>query len=268
MKKTKIICTMGPNTDDKEMVKKLILAGMDVARFNFSHGTHEEHKMRADHIKELRGELGVPVALLLDTKGPEIRTGCLQDGKKVFLEKGKEFTLCTEELIGDATRCSISYPELMEDVTEGDRILIDDGLIGLRVKKITDTEIRCVIENGGELGEKKGVNVPNVKVMLPDVTEKDWEDILFGIEQDFDFIAASFVRSATTLRLGIGFASTYIVPGSSASVEPSKANVTCPRFSRFLIAKSPTAVITNSSPSIIAFCPTFISPFIGRTSIE
>ena len=196
MKRTKIVCTMGPNTDDKEMVKKLILAGMDVARFNFSHGTHEEHKMRADHIKELRGELGVPVALLLDTKGPEIRTGCLQDGKKVFLEKGKEFTLCTEELIGDATRCSISYPELMEDVTEGDRILIDDGLIGLRVKKITDTEIRCVIENGGELGEKKGVNVPNVKVMLPDVTEKDWEDILFGIEQDFDFIAASFVRSA------------------------------------------------------------------------
>ncbi|MDY3918619.1 MAG: pyruvate kinase [Candidatus Limivivens sp.] len=196
MKKTKIICTMGPNTNDRELLKNLILNGMDVARLNFSHGSHEEHAQRISLIKEVREELGIPVAILLDTKGPEIRTGNLADGQKVLLKKGQEFTLCTEETIGDETHCSITYPELVEDVTEGDTILIDDGLIGLKVKRITETEILCIVENGGELGEKKGVNVPNVKVMLPDVTDRDWDDILFGIGQGIDFIAASFVRNA------------------------------------------------------------------------
>lgn len=196
MKKTKIICTMGPNTRDKEAFREVALAGMDVARLNFSHGDHEEQKQQMDVIKEVREEIGRPIAILLDTKGPEIRTGKLTDGKKVTLVKGQEFTLCTEEILGDACRTSITYPELVEDVAPGDVILIDDGLIGLRVKKVSDTEILCQVENGGELGEKKGVNVPNVKVMLPDVTDKDWDDILFGIEQGIDFIAASFVRSA------------------------------------------------------------------------
>ena len=196
MKKTKIICTMGPNMDTGDTLRDVMLAGMDVARLNFSHGSHEEHKGRLDHIKELREELGIPVAILLDTKGPEIRTGVLQEGKKVFLQRGQEFTLCTEEIIGDETHTSITYPELVEDVAPGDTILIDDGLIGLRVKKVNDTEILCIVENGGELGEKKGVNVPNVKVMLPDVTDKDWADIRFGIGQGIDFVAASFVRSA------------------------------------------------------------------------
>lgn len=187
---------MGPNTRDKEVLREVMLAGMDVARLNFSHGTHEEQKNQMDLIKEVREKLDLPIAILLDTKGPEIRTGRLLDGKKVTLVKGQEFTLCTDELIGDETHTSITYPELVEDVAPGDTILIDDGLIGLRVQNVTENQIQCLVENGGELGEKKGVNVPNVKVMLPDVTDQDWDDILFGIQQGIDLIAASFVRSA------------------------------------------------------------------------
>ena len=196
MKKTKIICTMGPNTNDRELMKKLVENGMDIARFNFSHGDHEEQKGRMDLLKSIREELGKPVAILLDTKGPEIRTGLLKDGKKVILEAGQTFTLTTEEIEGDANRVSITYDGLTEDVEIGKHILIDDGLIELEVKKIVDTEIVCKVLNGGELGQKKGVNVPNVPVRLPALTPKDREDIVFGIQQGVDFIAASFVRSA------------------------------------------------------------------------
>ena len=196
MKKTKIICTMGPNTNDRELMKKLVENGMDIARFNFSHGDHEEQKGRMDLLKSIREELGKPVAILLDTKGPEIRTGLLKGGKKVMLDAGQTFTLTTEEIEGDANRVSITYDGLTEDVEIGKHILIDDGLIELEVKKIVDTEIVCKVLNGGELGQKKGVNVPNVPVRLPALTQKDREDIVFGIQQGVDFIAASFVRSA------------------------------------------------------------------------
>lgn len=196
MKKTKVVCTMGPGTNDPEILRQLIKNGMDVARFNFSHGSHEEHKMRMDMVKKLRDEEKIPVAILLDTKGPEIRTGVLKGGEKVTLETGDTFTLCIREIEGDAQKVSISYPGLIDDVQIGSTILIDDGLIGLEVKSKTNEEIICKIVNGGELGERKGVNVPNVPVRLPAITEKDREDIKFGVEQEIDFIAASFVRNA------------------------------------------------------------------------
>ena len=196
MKKTKVVCTMGPNTNDKEVMRKLIQNGMDVARFNFSHGDHEEQKFRMDLLKELREEEHAHTAILLDTKGPEIRTGLLKDGKKVTLQEGNTFVLTMEDIVGDDTKVSLSYKGLAEDVQQGTVILIDDGLIGLKVKEIVDQDFVCEIVNGGELGERKGVNVPNVPVRLPAITEKDKEDIKFGVEQDIDFIAASFVRNA------------------------------------------------------------------------
>lgn len=200
MRRTKIVCTMGPNTNSRDLMKKLIETGMDVARFNFSHGDHDEQKMRMDMLKELRKELKTPVAILLDTKGPEIRTGVLKDGKKVNLVTGQTFTLTTVQETGDENHCSVSYTGLTDDIKEGDTILIDDGLIGLRVEKVNAPEIVCTVVNGGELGEKKGVNVPNVSINLPNLTEKDKGDLLFGIEQDIDFVAASFIRNAEAIN--------------------------------------------------------------------
>lgn len=200
MKKTKIICTMGPNCDKDGMIKELALNGMDIARFNFSHGDHEEQKGRFERLKKVRKETGLPIAALLDTKGPEIRTGLLKDDKKVVLTAGKIYTLTTREIVGDENIGFINYSGLPGDVEPGSRILIDDGLIELEVKEIKDgTDIVCKVLNGGELGSKKGVNVPNVKINLPAITEKDRQDIIFGIKQGFDFIAASFVRNAEAI---------------------------------------------------------------------
>ena len=196
MKKTKIICTMGPNTNDETMMRKLVQNGMDIARFNFSHGDHEEQKGRMDMLKKIREEENKPIAILLDTKGPEIRTGVLKDGKKVQLEAGETFTLTTDEIVGDDKIVSITYKGLVEDVKAGSTILIDDGLIELKVKDKKGNNINCEIVNGGELGEKKGVNVPNVAIRLPAITDKDRDDLKFGVEQGVDFIAASFVRNA------------------------------------------------------------------------
>ena len=196
MKKTKVVCTMGPNTNDRELMRTLIKNGMDVARFNFSHGDHAEHKSRMDMLKQLREEERANTAILLDTKGPEIRTGVLKDGKKVQLETGSTFTLTIDEIEGSNKKVSITYRGLVEDVDKGKIILIDDGLIGLEVVSKTERDIICTVINGGELGERKGVNVPNVPVRLPAITDKDKEDIKFGVEQDVDFIAASFVRNA------------------------------------------------------------------------
>lgn len=200
MKKTKIICTMGPNTNDRDLLKALVANGMDIARFNFSHGDYEEQKGRLDLLKSIREETGLPIAALLDTKGPEIRTGLLKDEKKVTLKEGQTYILTTREIIGDDQIGHINYSGLNEDVAAGNRILIDDGLIELEVREVKDTDIICTVINGGELGMRKGVNVPNVKVKLPALTEKDKADIVFGIEQGFDFIAASFVRTAAAVR--------------------------------------------------------------------
>lgn len=187
---------MGPNTNDRAVMKRLAESGMDIARFNFSHGDYKEQKMRMDMLKSVREEVGKPIAILLDTKGPEIRTGLLREGQKVVLSEGQLFTLTTEDIVGDSTKVSITYDGLSEDVVPGKKILIDDGLIELEVKQIVGNDIICKVVNGGELGQRKGVNVPDVPVRLPALTEKDREDIIFGVEQGVDFIAASFVRSA------------------------------------------------------------------------
>ena len=201
MKKTKIICTMGPNTNDRELIKQLALNGMDIARFNFSHGDHDEQSGRFALVESVRQELNIPIATLLDTKGPEIRTGALKDDKKVTLKEGQKFTLTTREVIGDETIGHITYAGLPQDIEAGNTILVDDGLIELKVTKVVDgTDIECSVVNGGELGSKKGVNVPNVSIKLPGITEKDKDDIIFGIEKGFDFIAASFVRNAACIQ--------------------------------------------------------------------
>lgn len=195
MRKTKIVCTLGPATDNEDVLRKLMLAGMNVARLNFSHGTHEEQKRRMDMVKKLRTELGLPVAILLDTKGPEVRTRDFEGGK-VEVKAGDFFTLTTREILGDSTITSITYKDLYKDVQVGTHILIDDGLIELQVTSISGEDILCTVITGGTISNHKGINVPDVHLNMPYLSEVDESDILFGIEQDVDFVAASFVRSA------------------------------------------------------------------------
>ena len=198
-KKTKIVCTMGPNSDNLDTLRALMTSGMDVARLNFSHGSHEEQLGRINNIKAIREELGLHTAILLDTKGPEIRTGVFKDGK-VDVVEGQTFTLTTNDIEGTNEMVSITYDELPQDVSVGNSILIDDGLIELKVESKTDTDIVCTVVNGGTIGSRKGINVPNVKVNLPGITNKDREDIIFGLENGIDFIAASFIRNADAVR--------------------------------------------------------------------
>lgn len=195
-RKTKIVCTIGPASDSKEVLRELMNGGMNVARLNFSHGTHEEHEKRIQTIKEVREELGLHVAILLDTKGPEIRTGKFEK-PFVYLVSGQTYTLTVLDCLGNEEKCSISYKDLIQDVKIGDRILIDDGLIELQVDSVTDTDIITTVVNPGELKASKGVNMPGVRVNLPAVTEKDVADIEFGIKNGVDFIAASFIRKAS-----------------------------------------------------------------------
>ena len=195
MRKTKIVCTLGPATDQKEILRGMMKAGMNVARFNFSHGTHEEHKKRLDELKRLRRELDLPVATMLDTRGPEIRLKTFAGGR-AELKTGQEFTLTTEDVVGSSSRCSVTYRDLPGDVSAGGTILLDDGLIRLTILSVSGTEIRCRVENGGIVKDRKGVNLPGVHLSLPFISTQDREDILFGVEQDFDFLSASFVRSA------------------------------------------------------------------------
>ena len=195
MRKTKIICTLGPSTDKDGVLRELIANGMNVARFNFSHGSHEEHKGRLDNLKAIRAELGKPVAALLDTKGPEIRLKEFKNGVEM-LEAGQTFTLTTREVEGTKEICSITYKDLPQDVHEGGTIMLDDGLIKLRITNVTDTDITCEVLNSGKIKNKKGVNVPGVHLSMPYLSQRDRDDIIFGVQQGFDFIAASFVRTA------------------------------------------------------------------------
>ena len=195
MKKTKIICTMGPNSDDREVMKQLLLNGMDVARFNFSHGTHDEQRARYKQLREVAEEVGKPVAALLDTKGPEIRVKDFKNGK-IELKPGQTFTFTTDEVEGDEKMVSITYKNLVNDVKPGNTILIDDGLIEMTVEQVSENKIVCRVVNGGPVSNRKGVNVPRVNLSMPYISEQDRADIIFGIENDFDFIAASFVRTA------------------------------------------------------------------------
>ena len=195
MRKTKIICTLGPSTDKDGVLRELVANGMNVARFNFSHGSHEEHKGRLDNLKAIRAELGKPVAALLDTKGPEIRLKDFKNGTEM-LDAGQMFTLTTREVEGTKEICSITYKDLPQDVQPGGTIMLDDGLIKLQIITVNDTDIVCKVLNNGKIKNKKGVNVPGVHLSMPYMSQRDRDDIIFGAQQGFDFIAASFVRTA------------------------------------------------------------------------
>ena len=195
MRKTKIICTFGPATDREGIMESLIQEGMNVARFNFSHGGHEEQKGRLVMLRKLRKKYDKPIAALLDTKGPEVRIGCFKN-EKIDLISGQQFTLTTEEIEGTQEKVSITYKQLYKDVKPGNAILIDDGLIEMEVLKITGQDIICQVKNNGSISNRKGINVPGVDLNMPFVSKKDHDDILFGIKEDFDFIAASFTRTA------------------------------------------------------------------------
>ena len=194
-RKTKIICTLGPAVDEQEMMEGLIKSGLNVARFNFSHGDYEEQGTRIETFKKAREAVGLPVAMLLDTKGPEIRIGKFATGE-AYLKEGDTFTLLNEDIDGDNTKVSVTYKNLYNEVKEGTRILINDGLIEVVVEKIEGKDVVCRVQNGGRLSNKKSINIPNSKIKLPSMTEKDREDILFGIKNGFDYIAASFIRKA------------------------------------------------------------------------
>lgn len=194
MRKTKIICTIGPVSENAEMLKELLLAGMNVARFNFSHGDYEEHRAKFERAVRIAKELNLPLATMMDTKGPEIRL-CDFEGDKVYLESGQEFILTTEEIIGTSKRASITYKNLKNDVQVGKTLLIDDGLIELSIKEITDTEIICTVINGGYVSNHKGINVPGAILSMPYISDVDKQDILFGVKMGYDYLAASFARN-------------------------------------------------------------------------
>ena len=196
MRKTKIVCTIGPASENEKEFRELVLNGLNVARLNFSHGTHEEHKAKIDVIKRVREDLDSSTAIMLDTKGPEIRTRDFENGS-AELVKDQEFILTIRDILGSNKIASVTYEGFVRDVKEGDIVLIDDGLICLEItEKINDTDLKCVVKNGGTVKNKKGINIPNVQINLPALTQRDIEDIKFGIEQGVDYIAASFIRSA------------------------------------------------------------------------
>ena len=199
MRRTKIICTLGPATDDPELIRTLIRGGMNGARFNFSHGTHEQHLERLNLFTSVRDSMSYPVATILDTKGPEIRIKSF-DVKSIELTAGDSFTLTAEDIVGDQTRVSVTYANLPKEVEPGQMILIDDGLVGVQVQEIQGEDIVCTVINGGTLSANKSINIPGAKIQLPALTERDISDIRFGIENDFDFIAASFVRKASDVE--------------------------------------------------------------------
>ena len=193
MRRTKIVCTIGPASQEEDILREIIKSGMNVARFNFSHGDHEEHGRKLERVRRISRELHLPVAVLLDTRGPEIRLCDFENGK-VELVEGQKFTLTTEDILGTSERATITYKNLVNDVKPGNSILIDDGLIGLRVEEVTDKDIVCTVLNGGPVSNHKGVNVPGAKLTMPFIDKKDHEDIVYACEMGFDFIAASFVR--------------------------------------------------------------------------
>lgn len=198
-RKTKIICTLGPAVDSEEAVRDLILAGMNAARFNFSHGNHEEQSIRLQRLKKVRDQLGHPIATVLDTKGPEIRIKSFKDGP-ITLNVGDKFTLCVDEVEGTQEKVSVTYQNLHKEVVKGNHILIDDGLVDICVETVEGSNINCTVISAGQISNNKSINIPGVNIQLPALTEKDIADLKFGVENDFDFIAASFVRKASDVK--------------------------------------------------------------------
>ncbi len=203
-KRTKIVCTMGPACDSDDTLREMIKAGMNVARFNFSHGSYEEHHERIERVRRIARELGMPVGILLDTKGPEVRTGLLKDHAKVTVNAGDKIVVTaqptSEDWLGDASHISLDYLNLPSEVSAGAHILIDDGLVDLEVESVDGQDMHCVVKNTGVIGERKGVNIPNVDISLPAITDRDREDILFGIQENIDYIAASFIRNGRAVE--------------------------------------------------------------------
>ena len=203
-KRTKIVCTMGPACDSDDILREMIKAGMNIARFNFSHGSYEEHHGRIERVRRISAELGQPIGILLDTKGPEVRTGLLEGHKKVSVTAGDSIIVTaeptTEENLGNSSHISLDYLNLPNEVKPGSHILIDDGLIDLKVDHVEGADMHCIVMNNGEIGERKGVNIPNVDLSLPAITERDREDILFGISEGVNYVAASFIRSGKAVR--------------------------------------------------------------------
>ncbi len=195
IRRTKIVCTLGPAVDTPEMVRDLILAGMNVARLNFSHGNHEEHRARIERLRKVSRSEGHPVAVMLDTKGPEIRTGKMRDSAEVELNAGDHITITTEDVLGTRERVGVTYSRLPDEIGPGGHIYIADGLIDLEVERIAGTDVHCVVRSGGTLGDRKNVNIPGIRVSLPSMTEQDKHDIAFGVEMGADFVAASFIRT-------------------------------------------------------------------------
>lgn len=200
MRKTKIICTIGPASKEEDMLKKLFLAGMNVSRLNFSHGSHEEHRENIRRIRRVRDELGIPAAILLDTKGPEIRIGNFEEGEAVLAD-GDEFTLTAEDVLGNADMVSVTYSKLPEKLSEGNTVLIDDGKIMLKVVGICGKDIKCNVIHGGRVSDHKGINIPDVQINMPYLSEKDMADLKFGAGEDVDYVAASFIRTSEDARL-------------------------------------------------------------------
>lgn len=199
MRKTKIVCTLGPASNNEKTIEAMLRAGMNVMRLNFSHGTHEEHEQTIARFRKVRDELKMSAAVLLDTKGPEIRTGNFVNGKET-LENGQQFVLTTEDIEGTSERCSVTYKNLPKELKPGNLVLINDGAIVIRVKETTDTEVKGVVVHGGVISNHKGINLPNVNLQMKYMSEQDKADILFGIAHDVDYVAASFVRTAQDVR--------------------------------------------------------------------
>ena len=203
-KRTKIVCTMGPACDNDETLREMMKAGMNVARFNFSHGSYEEHHGRIERVRRIAAELDMTIGILLDTKGPEVRTGLLKDHQKISVKAGDKIVVTaaptSEDFLGDASHISLDYLDLPSEAEAGTRILIDDGIVELVVESVEGQDMHCVVKNDGEIGERKGVNLPNVEIGLPAITERDRQDILFGLKEGIDYIAASFIRNGAAVR--------------------------------------------------------------------
>ena len=282
-KKTKIVCTMGPATEDEEVLRQLILHGMNVARFNFSHGSHQYHRSMIEKVRRLSSELGIPVAILLDTKGPEIRTGLLEDGKKVTVKTGDTLVVTaqetSEDFRGTAEHISLDYLNLPSEVEKGSIILIDDGLIGLEVDHVDGQDMYCVVTNGGEIGEKKGVNVPNVNVGLPSVTAQDRADIMFGCELGIDAIAASFIRDAKAVEeirnicIEMGAPNVMIFPKIESALGVQNFDEILHVSDGIMVARGdlgvevPAAQVPHIQKTIIKKCAEHYKPVITATQM-
>ncbi len=282
-KKTKIVCTMGPATEDEEVLRQLILHGMNVARFNFSHGSHQYHRSMIEKVRNLSAELGIPVAILLDTKGPEIRTGLLEDGKKVAVKTGDTLVVTaqetSEDFRGTSEHISLDYLNLPSEVEKGSIILIDDGLIGLEVDHVEGQDMYCVVTNGGEIGEKKGVNVPNVNVGLPSVTAQDRADIMFGCELGIDAIAASFIRDAKAVEeirnicIEMGAPNVMIFPKIESALGVQNFDEILHVSDGIMVARGdlgvevPAAQVPHIQKTIIKKCAEHYKPVITATQM-